>query len=122
MDKRQREYYLRQQLKAIQEELGDKDESTVEIDEYRTKIDEKNLPEIAQNEAERELNRLSKMHPSSSEYTVSSTYLDWLIALPWNESTPDNLEIKKARKVLDDDHYGLEKAKRRIIEYLAISF
>jgi ATP-dependent Lon protease len=120
MDKRQREYYLRQQLKAIKEELGESDESSVEIDEYRTKIKAKNLPEDAVKEAERELDRLSKMHPSSAEYTVSSTYLDWLTELPWSESTEDNLDIKKARKVLDDDHFGLEQAKKRIIEYLAV--
>ncbi len=120
MDKRQREYYLRQQLKAIKEELGEADESTVEVDEYRAKIKDKNLPEIAVKEAERELDRLSKMHPSSAEYTVASTYLDWLTELPWNDTTQDNLDIKKARKVLDDDHFGLEKAKKRIIEYLAV--
>lgn len=120
MDKQQREYYLRQQMKAIQEELGEKDDSSVEVEEYRTKIKERNLPEEALKEAERELNRLSRMHPSSSEYTVSSTYLDWLTALPWHEQTEDNLDIKKARKVLDEDHYGLEKAKQRIIEYLAV--
>ncbi len=120
MDKSQREYYLRQQLKAIQQELGEADESKVEIEEYREKIAKKNLPEEARKEAERELERLSRMHPSSAEYTVASTYLDWITALPWNESTEDNLDIRKARKVLDDDHYGLEKAKKRIIEYLAV--
>ncbi len=120
MDKRQREYYLRQQLKAIKEELGETEESGVEVEEYRTKIQERGLPEVAVKEAERELDRLAKMHPSSAEYTVSSTYLDWLTELPWNTSTEDNLDIKKARKVLDDDHYGLEKPKRRIIEYLAV--
>ena len=120
MDKRQREYYLRQQLKAIKEELGETDESTVELEEYRAKITEKNLPEEAVKEAERELDRLGRMHPSSAEYTVAMTYLDWLTELPWNESTEDNLDIKKARKVLDDDHFGLEKPKRRIIEYLAV--
>ena len=120
MDKRQREYYLRQQLKAIKEELGETEETGVEIEEYRTKIHERGLPEVAVKEAERELDRLAKMHPSSAEYTVSSTYLDWLTELPWNTSTEDNLDIKKARKVLDDDHYGLEKPKRRIIEYLAV--
>jgi ATP-dependent Lon protease len=120
MDKQQREYYLRQQMKAIREELGEKDDSSVEVEEYRAKIKERNLPEEALKEAERELNRLSRMHPSSSEYTVSSTYLDWLTALPWHEKTEDNLDIKKARKVLDEDHYGLEKAKQRIIEYLAV--
>lgn len=120
MDKSQREYYLRQQLKAIKEELGEKDEASVEIDEYRAKIDEKNLPEEARKEAERELDRLSRMHPSSAEYTVASTYLDWITALPWHDSTQDNLDIKKARKILDTDHFGLEKPKRRIIEYLAV--
>jgi ATP-dependent Lon protease len=120
MDKRQREYYLRQQLKAIKEELGETDEETVEIDEYRAKIQEGGLPEEAVKEAERELGRLAKMHPSSAEYTVTSTYLDWITELPWNKSTTDNLDIKKARKVLDDDHFGLEKPKRRIIEYLAV--
>ncbi len=120
MDQRQKEYYLRQQLKAIQEELGEEDETSVEVEEYRTKIEEKDLPEEARAEAERELKRLSRMHPSSSEYTVVSTYLDWLTSLPWRESTPDTLDIKKARKILDEDHYGLDKAKRRIIEYLAV--
>ncbi|MCP4747659.1 MAG: endopeptidase La [Desulfobacteraceae bacterium] len=120
MDKRQREYYLRQQLKAIKEELGETDEGTVEIEEYRAKINKGGLPEEAVKEAKRELDRLSKMHPSSAEYTVTSTYLDWLTELPWNETSKDNLDIKKARKVLDDDHYGLEKPKRRIIEYLAV--
>jgi ATP-dependent Lon protease len=120
MDKRQREYYLRQQLKAIREELGETDDASVELDEYRTKIQEKNLPEEAVKEAERELDRLSRMHPSSAEYTVAMTYLDWLTELPWDQSTEDNLDISKARKVLDEDHFGLEKAKRRIIEYLAV--
>ena len=120
MDKRQREYYLREQLKAIKEELGEKDEAAVEVEDYRAKIDEKNLPEEARKEAERELNRLSRMHPSSAEYTVASTYLDWLTVLPWHESTEDNLDIKKARIILDKDHFGLDKAKKRILEYLAV--
>jgi ATP-dependent Lon protease len=120
MDKRQREYYLRQQLKAIKEELGETDESGVEIEEYRAKVKERGLPEVAAKEAERELDRLAKMHPSSAEYTVALTYLDWLTELPWQEQTTDNLDIAKARKVLDDDHFGLEKPKRRIIEYLAV--
>ncbi|MBU4413584.1 MAG: endopeptidase La [Proteobacteria bacterium] len=120
MDKKQREYYLRQQMEAIKEELGEKDETSIEIEEYRTKIKEKNLPKEALKEAERELDRLSRMHPSSSEYTVASTYLDWLTSLPWNESTEDKLDIKKARKILDDDHYGLKKPKKRIIEFLAV--
>lgn len=120
MDKTQREYYLRKQLKAIREELGESDEATVEVDEYRAKIEAADLPEEAKNEAERELNRLSKMHPSSAEYTVASTYLDWITALPWHASTDDILDIKKARKTLDEDHYGLEKPKKRVLEYLAV--
>ena len=120
IDKSQREYYLRQQLKAIKQELGETDENTVETDEYRKKIEEKNLPEEAKKEALRELERLSRMHPSSAEYTVSSTYLDWVTALPWHESTADNLDIALARKILDEDHYGLAKPKKRIIEYLAV--
>ena len=120
MDKSQKEYYLRQQLKAIKEELGEQDETQVEIEEYRAKIEEKNLPPEAKNEAERELERLARMHPSSAEYTVASTYLDWITTLPWHDSTPDNVDIKKAQKILDEDHYGLEKPKRRIIEYLAV--
>jgi ATP-dependent Lon protease len=120
IDKSQREYYLRQQLKAIKQELGEADEPKVEIEEYRAKIEKKNLPEEAKKEALRELERLSRMHPSSAEYTVSLTYLDWMTALPWHESTEDNMDIKKARGILDDEHYGLEKAKKRIIEYLAV--
>ena len=120
MDKTQREYYLRQQLKAIKEELGEKDEATVETEDYKTKIEEKDLPEEAKKEAERELSRLSRMHPSSAEYTVASTYLDWITSLPWHDSTKDNLNIKKARKILDEDHFGLEKPKKRIIEYIAV--
>jgi ATP-dependent Lon protease len=120
MDKRQREYYLREQLKKIKEELGEKDEASVEVEDYRARIEEKNLPEEARKEAERELDRLSRMHPSSAEYTVASTYLDWLTTLPWHDSTQDNLDIKMAKKVLDDDHYGLKKPKKRVIEYLAV--
>ncbi len=120
MDKRQREYYLRQQLKAIKEELGDNDDDNVEINEYRAKIEENQLPNEASKEAERELQRLSRMHPSSSEYVVASTYLDWLTTLPWNESSKDILDIKKARRILNNDHYGLEKPKKRILEYLAV--
>ncbi|GAB6142982.1 endopeptidase La [Desulfocicer niacini] len=120
MDKRQREYYLRQQLKAIREELGESDDESVEIEEYRKKIASKKLPEGAQKEAEREVTRLSRMHPSSSEYVVASTYLDWLTSLPWAEKSKDKMDIKAARKILDQDHYGLEKPKKRILEYLAV--
>ena len=120
MEKSQREYYLRQQLKAIREELGETDDTNVELEEFRTKIMEGNLPEEARKEAERELERLARMHPSSAEYTVATTYLDWVTALPWHKSTEDNLDIKTAREILDADHFGLEKAKRRIVEHLAV--
>jgi ATP-dependent Lon protease len=120
MNQKQKEYYLRQQMKAIQQELGETDDTNLEVEEYREKIEKSEMPEEAKNEAERELKRLSRMHPSSSEYTVASTYLDWITSLPWNESTKDNLDIKAARKILDDDHFGLEKPKKRIIEYLAV--
>ncbi|MGM0417720.1 MAG: endopeptidase La [Thermodesulfobacteriota bacterium] len=120
MNQKQKEYYLRQQMKAIQQELGETDDTNLEVEEYREKIEKSDMPEEAKNEAERELKRLSRMHPSSSEYTVASTYLDWVTSLPWNESTKDNLDIKAARKILDDDHFGLEKPKKRIIEYLAV--
>lgn len=120
MDKQQRDYYLRQQLKAIREELGETDDTNVEIEEYRTKIAEKNLPKMVQKEAERELGRLSRMHPSSAEYSVVLTYLDWITELPWNEGSEDNLDLAKAQKILDADHYGLDKAKKRILEYLAV--
>jgi ATP-dependent Lon protease len=120
MEKTQREYYLRQQLKAIREELGETDDTNVELEEYRTKIAEIDLPEDARKEAERELERLGRMHPSSAEYSVATTYLDWITSLPWHTSTEDNLDIKAARRILDADHYGLEKAKKRIIEHLAV--
>jgi ATP-dependent Lon protease len=120
MDKRQREYYLRQQLKTIKEELGETDQEAIEIREYRTLIKDNPMPAEATKEAQRELERLAKMHPSSSEYVVSSTYLDWLTSLPWNAYTENELDIAKARKILDQDHYGLEKPKKRILEFLAV--
>jgi len=120
MDKRQREYYLRQQLKAIKEELGETEDDSLEIKEYQAKIKKRGLSAEAEKEAQREIQRLSRMHPSSSEYVVASTYLDWLTSLPWNESSKDKLDIKAARKILNNDHYGLEKPKKRILEYLAV--
>jgi ATP-dependent Lon protease len=120
MEKTQREYYLRQQLKAIREELGDTDDTNVELEEYRSKIAAIDLPEEARKEADRELERLGRMHPSSAEYSVATTYLDWITSLPWHDSTEDNIDIKDARRILDADHYGLEKAKKRIIEHLAV--
>ena len=120
IDKSQREYLLREQLKAIQKELGDKDERTVEVEELRQRIAKAKLPPEAMKEAERELDRLAKMPPSAAEYTVARTYLDWLIEIPWVAATEDNLDIKQAQKVLDEDHYDLEKVKKRILEYLSV--
>jgi ATP-dependent Lon protease len=120
MDKAQREYYLRQQLKAIQKELGETDEDQSEVDEYTEKLKEAKLPEEAQKEAQRELKRLGGMSPQSAEYSVIKTYLDWLLDLPWNALSEDQLEINHARKVLDEDHYDLQEVKDRIIEYLAV--
>jgi ATP-dependent Lon protease len=116
----QRDYFLREQLKAIQRELGESDEITVEVEDLRKKIDEAKMPEEADKQARRELDRLSRLNTASAEYGVIRSYLDWLIALPWSKLTPDNLDIKHARKVLDQDHFGLEDVKDRILEYLAV--
>jgi ATP-dependent Lon protease len=120
IDKTQREYYLREQLKAIQKELGETDERYTEIDELRRKMVEANMPPDVQKVTEKELDRLSKMSSMSAEYTVARTYLDWLVDLPWSYSTEDNLNIKDARRILNEDHYDLEKVKKRILEYLAV--
>ncbi|GAK61696.1 lon protease [Candidatus Vecturithrix granuli] len=120
MDKSQREYYLREQLKAIQKELGEGDQQTVEIEELREQIQKTQMPEEARKVAEKELERLTKMHPAAGEYTVSRTYLDWILDVPWGISTEDNLDVKQAEHVLNEDHYGLEKVKKRILEYLAV--
>src|SRR5882672_1472950 len=118
--KSQREYYLREQMKAIQKELGQTDDRVQELDELREKIEAAGMTEEAHKEAVRELDRLSKMPPAAAEYTVARTYLDWLVALPWSKQTTDNLDINEARRVLDEDHSGLEKVKERILEYLAV--
>jgi len=120
MDKSQKEFYLREQLKAIQKELGMDKEETSEADELKERIRKKDLPESVGKVAEKEVERLSKMSTASPEYTVSRTYLDWLLDLPWNESTEDNLDIKGAERILDHDHFDLEKVKKRILEYLAV--
>lgn len=120
LDKTQREYYLRQQLKAIQEELGQGDDRSIEINELKNKLSEARLPEEAQKEADRELNRLAKMSPISAEYTVARTFLDWIISLPWSITTEDNLDIISAEKILNEDHYNLKKVKERILEYLSV--
>ncbi len=119
-DKGQKEFYLREQLKAIQKELGEGDEHTREIGELKKKIQEAKMPESVEKVALKELDRLAKMPPQAAEYTVSRTYLDWLIALPWSISTQDNHDLVRAKKILDEDHYDLEKVKERILEYLAV--
>src|SRR6267154_1789527 len=118
--KNQRDYFLREQLKAIQRELGEGDDQTKEIEELADKIEASGMPEGVKKEALRELDRLSKMPVAAAEYTVSRTYLDWLVALPWNKRTDEVIDLTKTKSVLDADHSGLEKAKDRIIEYLAV--
>ncbi len=120
LQKNQREYYLREQMKAIQKELGEGDDQQREFNELREKIEAAGMPEEAKKEAVRELDRLSKMSPAAAEYTVARTYLDWLVALPWNKRTELEIDLKKAKEVLDNDHYDLEKVKERILEYLAV--
>jgi len=116
----QREYYLREQLKAIQRELGESDDRSEELDDLKEKIDKAALPEDALKEVNREYDRLRRMNPGSPEYTVARTYIDWMISLPWNIATEDNLDLKEVKKVLDRDHSGLDKIKERILEFLAV--
>jgi ATP-dependent Lon protease len=120
IEKGQREYFLREQLKAIQKELGEADEQQAEINELRERIEAANLPEDARKQADRELGRLERLPPAAAEYGVIRTYLEWLVELPWSAATEDNLDIAHAREVLDADHYDLEKVKDRILEYLAV--
>lgn len=120
IDKSQKEYYLREQLKAIQRELGEREGNADDIDIYREKLSKLEVPDEVKDKVEKELDRLSKMSPGSPEVGVTRTYLDWIFDLPWNTLTEDNLDIKNARKVLDEDHYGLKKVKERVLEYLAI--
>jgi ATP-dependent Lon protease len=120
MGKNQREYVLRQQLKAIKEELGEDDGDQGDLDGLEDRITKANLPSEAEGVAKKQIKRLRNMQVGSAEYTVVRTYLDWILDLPWHVQTPDNMEIAAVRKVLDDDHYGLEKVKKRILEYLAV--
>ena len=120
MEKVQKEYYLREQLKAIQRQLGEADEQQIEVEEFRKKIEEAGMPEEALKEAKRELDRLAKLPTAAAEYGVIRTYLDWMTSLPWQKSTPDNLDVPHARVVLDEDHYDLKDIKERILEYLAV--
>ena len=120
LDKGQREFYLREQLKAIQQELGEGDEQQAEINELRERIEHANLPEAARKQADRELGRLERLPPAAAEYGVIRTYLEWLVELPWDKETEDDLDLPHAREVLDADHYDLERVKDRILEYLAV--
>ncbi|CAN5727453.1 endopeptidase La [soil metagenome] len=120
LSKTQRDYYLREQLKAIQRELGEIDDRGEELEELRTKIDEANMPEVALKEVNREYDRLRRMNPGQPEYTVARTYVDAMVAMPWSQSTVDHLVLSEVKDQLDADHYGLEKIKDRIIEFLAV--
>ncbi len=120
MGKNQRDFYLREQLRAIQKELGETDERTTEINELKEKIEKAGMPEKTKKEALQEVERLSKIPHGAAEYTVSRTYLDWIVNIPWSKSTEDNLDIDAAEKILNDDHYNLDKVKERILEYLAV--
>ncbi len=120
MDKNQREWFLREQMRAIQAELGELDDLQRDINELRERIAQSNLPEEAREKAERELNRLAAMPAAAPEVAIIRTYLDWVLNLPWNEYTEDNMDIKRAAQILDEEHYGLEKAKERILEHIAV--
>lgn len=120
MSKSQREYYLREQLKAIQQELGMTDERQAEVDEIRAKIEEADLPDYVLGEVDKELKRFERLPPASAEYSVIRTYLDWLVELPWNRGTDDNLDLTRAKDILEEDHYDLKEVKERIVEYLAV--
>jgi ATP-dependent Lon protease len=120
MDKLQRQYFLRQQMKAIQKELGEGTELQEEIKAYQDKLAKLKVAEEVREELEKQISRLAQMHPESAETAVVRTYLDWMFTLPWDKTTVDNLDLRKAKKILDEDHYGLEKVKERIIEYLAV--
>ena len=120
MSKTQREYYLREQMKAIQKELGETDDRTQEAEALRRKIEAAGMTEEANKEALRELDRLARMPPAAAEYTVARTYIDWLVSMPWQQETADNVDIAGAHAILDEDHEGVEKIKERILEYLAV--
>ncbi|MFW5697186.1 MAG: LON peptidase substrate-binding domain-containing protein, partial [Fimbriimonadaceae bacterium] len=120
LSRTQREYYLREQLKAIQRELGEYDDSDEDAGELRKRIEELDLPQEARREANRELDRLKRINPGSPEYSVARTYLETITALPWNTSSEDTVDLKRVREVLDRDHFGLEKIKQRIVEFLAV--
>jgi ATP-dependent Lon protease len=121
IDKGQREFFLRQQLKAIQDELGESDPERAEVEELRARLQEVELPDDVRTAAERELARLERLPGAAAEHGVIRTYLEWILTLPWETTTPDNLDLEQARTILDEDHYDLDKVKERIVEYLAVS-
>jgi len=121
VDQRQREYILREQLKAIQRELGEVEPKAAEVEELRAAIAEAKMPEEVEKEALDELARLERLPEGAAEYSVVRNYLDWLISLPWSVLSEEHIDIEKARRILDEDHYGLEKVKKRILEYLAVN-
>ena len=120
MEKTQKEYYLREQMKAIQKELGEKDGKTGEVEELRKRLDAKNPPPNVREKVEKELERYEKMPSTSAESSVIRTYIDWLLSLPWTEQTEDRIDLNEVKRILDQDHYGLEKPKERVLEYLAV--
>ena len=120
MSKSQREYFLREQLHALQKELGDTDERSQEIDELERKIKKTKMPKSIRKEAKKQLSRMDMMHPDSSEATIIRTYIDWILDIPWKKSTKDMLDLVEAKVILDEDHHGLDKVKERILEYLAV--
>ncbi len=120
MEKTQKEYYLREQMKAIQKELGDKEGRQAEVDELRSKLEKLEAPDYVKEKVEKEIDRLEKVPTTSAEGSVIRTYVDWLLDVPWSQSTEDDLDIQHAEDVLNEDHYGLEKAKERVLEYLAV--
>jgi ATP-dependent Lon protease len=120
ISKSQRDYFLREQMRAIHKELGEQDEKLQEIEEYRKKIKKAKMPPDAQKESEKQVRRLEQMHPDSAESSMVRTYLDWLVEMPWGKSTQDFIDIKKAKELLDKDHYGLEKVKERVLEFLSV--
>jgi ATP-dependent Lon protease len=120
MSKSQREYFLREQMHALQKELGDTDDRLQEIEDLERKLKKTKMPKEVRKEAKKQLSRMEMMHPDSSEATIIRTYIDWILDVPWKKGTTDRLDLKEAKQVLDDDHYGLEKVKERILEYLAV--
>ena len=119
-DERQKEAVLRERLRQIQKELGETDTASAELEELKQAVKDAGMPAEAEEQAQRELKRLERMPDSAAEYSMIRTYLDWLIAMPWSKLDPETVDIEQARAILDEDHYGLEKVKRRILEFLAV--